>query len=179
LRALERRLLRGSEVVGRGHLVRRPSRRMLATIVVIIGVTGFFTGAYAFHLFGSTSCWVRPSGAPNTAVFTVVMADEGQNIGYNGSQAHGVSSTNPWPVMNVTFNETVIIHVINNDSQAHGFTVTHYFDQGINKQAGLAPGKCYDVTFTANVLGSFAVKCNIFCTIHFPDMQYGELNVNP
>lgn len=159
--------------------IRKPSRQMLAILAVVIAVGGFLTGAYVFSLFGAgPNCWVRPIGGANTAVFTVVMADKGQNIGYNGSQTHGASQFNPWPVMNVTFNQSVVIHVINNDSQAHGFTIDHYFVQGIGGQAGLAPGKCFDVRFTASALGSFWVKCTIFCTIH-PSMQYGQFNVNP
>jgi hypothetical protein len=166
-------------MANRKSVIPKPSRRALAALIAVVGLTGFFTGAYAFHLFGAgTDCWVRPTGSRNSVVFTIVMADEGQNVGYNASKAHGASSSNPWPVMNVTFNQDVIIHVINNDTQAHGFTITQYFDQGIGGQAGLAPGKCYDVRFTANTLGSFAVKCNIFCTIHFPEMQYGQLNVD-
>ena len=152
---------------------------MLAVFAVITAVAGFLTGAYALNLFGTgPNCWVRPAGGTNTAVFTVVMADEGQNIGYNGSQVHGASQFTPWPVMNVTLDQNVIIHVINNDSQAHGFAVDHYFVQGIGGQAGLAPGKCFDVRFNASTLGSFWVKCTIFCTIH-PSMQYGQFNVNP
>jgi hypothetical protein len=160
--------------------IRKPSRQILAVFAIIVAVAGFLAAAYAFNLFGTgASCWVRPAGGPNTAVFTIVMADEGQNIGYNGSKVHGVSPSNPWPVMNVTYNQSVVIHVINNDTQAHGFTITHYFDQGIGGQGGLAPGKCFDVRFTANTIGSFSVRCNIFCTIHDPYMQYGQFNVNP
>jgi len=169
-----------SRTAARMRMIQKPSRRVLAVIALAVAVGGFLSGAYAFHLFGTgTNCWIRPTSAPNTAIFTVVMANEGLNVGYNGSKAHGASASNPWPVMNVTVNQTVIIHVINNDSQPHGFAVTQYFDQGIGAQAGLAPNKCYDVKFTANILGSFAVKCNIFCTIHFPYMQFGQLNVNP
>lgn len=126
---------------------------------------------YAFHLFTSpTNCWIRPSAAPNTAVFTIVMADEGMNVGFNGSAYH---SGQEWPEMNVSLGQNVIIHVINNDtSQAHGFQITHYFDQGLKA----APGKCYDVRFVATQLGSFLVFCQIFCTIHLT-MQYGRLNV--
>jgi len=143
----------------------------------VIAVTGFLIAAYASHFFGvQTNCWIRPANAPNTAIFTVVMADEGLNVGYNASKAHGASASNPWPVMNVSLDQNVIIHIINNDTQAHGFQVTHYFDQGLG---GLAPGKCYDVRFTANALGSFIVRCDITCSIHFPYMQYGQLNVSP
>src|SRR5437763_697042 len=97
------------------------------------------------------------------------------HVGFNGSKYEAV----PWPVMNVTLAQNVIIHVINNDSvEPHGFQVIHYFDQGINGLSGLAPGQCYDVRFTANVLGSFTVQCNIFCTIH-QVMLKGQLNVEP
>ena len=152
----------------------RPTRKVLVIGLIVVTVTAFLAAAYAFRLFGPpTNCWIRPTGSPNTAIFTIVMADEGVNVGFNGSAYHAA----PWPVMNVTRGENVLIHVINNDTaEAHGFQITHYFDQGIG-QAGLAPGKCYDVTFTANQAGSFQVFCNIFCTIHLT-MQYGRLNVN-
>src|SRR5215467_1869760 len=152
----------------------RFSRRVFAVIVLVIGVTGFFVSAYAFHLFETTTnCWVRPTGPVTTAIFTIVMADEGVNVGYNGSKFH----TMPWPVINVAVNQSVIIHVINNDSQAHGFTVTHYYDQGVGGQAGLGPGKCFDIRFVANQTGSFTIFCTILCTIH-PFMLNGRLNVN-
>ena len=156
-----------------GRLLRL-SRRWQATLAVIIIVAGFFSTAYALHLLGPSppNCWVRPIGSANTAVFTVVMANEGLNVGFNGSRFHSF----PWPVMNVSLGQDVVIHVVNNDTaQAHGFTVTHFFDSGIT----VNPGGCYDVRFSANTLGSFRVFCQIFCTIHFPWMQNGELNVNP
>jgi len=161
-----------SATVKRWHL--QSSRAYLvAATLVIVGI-GFFVGAYAFHFFGSQNpnCWTRPPDAPNTVVFTVVMANEGVNVGFNGSSYHPA----PWPVMNVTLGQNVIIHVVNNDTvQAHGFQVIHYFDSGI--LGGLAPGKCYNVKFTANLAGSFAVQCNIGCSIHIL-MQSGRLNVN-
>jgi len=140
----------------------------------VIVVAGFFVAAYALHLFSSetSDCWNRPASAPNTAIFTIVMSNEGVNVGFNGSAYHPA----PWPVMNVTFGQSVIIHVVNNDTvQAHGFQVIHYFDAGI--LGGLGPGKCYDVKFTANLAGSFTVQCNISCSIHLL-MQSGRLNVN-
>jgi heme/copper-type cytochrome/quinol oxidase subunit 2 len=146
---------------------------LVAATLVIVGA-GFFVGAYAFHLFSSQTpnCWTRPANAPNTVVFTVVMANQDANVGFNGSAYHQA----PWPVMNVTLGQNVIIHIVNNDTvQAHGFQVIHYFDSGI--LGGLAPGKCYDVKFTANQTGSFLVQCNIGCSIH-NFMQNGKLNVN-
>src|SRR2546425_300172 len=151
------------------------SRRIsLATATLVVVVAGFFVAAYATHLFGSQrqNCWIRPATAPNTAIFTIVMANEGVNVGFNGSAYHPA----PWPVMNVTLGQNVIIHVINNDTvQAHGFQVIHYFDTGI--LGGLAPGKCYDVKFTASQPGSFLMQCDISCSIHIL-MQNGRLNVN-
>ena len=152
--------------------VARPSRRAVAVLAVIIVLAGFFSAAYAFHLFsaGPSNCWTRPSGAANTAIFTVVMANEGINVGYNGSRYHPF----PWPVMNVSVGQNVVIHVVNNDTQAHGFSVIQYFERGIV----LSPGDCYDVRFTANTLGSFTVFCQIICSIHNPWMLNGRLNVN-
>lgn len=155
--------------------LRRPklTRRILGTIVIIVGVGGFFSAAYAFNLFGhKTNCWVRPTGSTGTAIFTVVMADEGNNMGYNGSKFHAI----PWPLMNVTYNQAVIIHVINNDSVAHGFSIAHYYDQGIGGQAGLAPGQCFDISFTATQRGNFTVFCTIQCPIH-AFMLNGKLSV--
>lgn len=151
------------------------SRRFLVVATIVIAVAGFFTAGYAFHLFGGQNCWTRPVGPSGSAVFTVVMANTGANFGFNGSRYHPQFAG---PIMNVTQNQTVIIHVINNGSEAHGFQVVHYFDQGIGGTGGLAPGMCFDVRFTAAQLGSFAVRCDIFCSIH-QFMLNGVLNVNP
>ena len=153
--------------------VLRPSRRSAAILAIVIVVAGFFSAAFAFHLFlpGPPNCWARPSGAANTAIFTVVMANEGFNVGYNGSRYHPF----PWPVMNVSLGKNVVIHLVNNDTQAHGFSIIHFFESGIV----VSPRECYDVRFTANSLGNFTVFCQIICSIHFPWMQNGRLNVNP
>ena len=152
----------------------RPSRQVLAIVTIAVIVTCFVVAAYTFHFFGQgqTNCWARPASQPNTAIFTVVMANEGLNVGYNGSKYHPI----PWPVMNVSLGQNVIIHVINNDTTnpAHGFAITNYFDSGVS----LRSGECHDVRFTANQPGSFTVFCNIYCTIHLI-MQNGRLNVNP
>jgi heme/copper-type cytochrome/quinol oxidase subunit 2 len=149
----------------------RPSRRVLAALTVAVVAVGFVSTTYAFHLLGPSppNCSARPTGQANTAIFTIVMANEGFNVGFNGSKYH----TSPWPVMNVSVGQNVLIHVWNNDtSQAHGFTISRYFDSGLT----LAPGDCSDVRFVANQPGSFNVFCQIFCTIHL-FMQSGRLNV--
>ena len=151
----------------------RPSRRAVAILAVIIVVAGFFSAAYAFHLLspGPPNCWARPSGAASAAIFTVVMADEGINVGYNGSRYHPF----PWPIMNVSLGQNVVIHLVNSDTQAHGFSIIHFFESGII----VSPRGCYDVRFTANTIGNFTVFCQIICSIHSPWMQNGRLNVNP
>lgn len=145
---------------------------MLAALTVAVVAVGFVSTAYAFHLLGPSppNCSVGPTGPTNSVIFTVVMANEGFNVGFNASKYH----PSPWPVMNVSLGQNVVIHVWNNDSsQAHGFTITHYFVSGLT----LSPGECFDVRFVANQLGSFNVFCQIFCTIHL-FMQSGRLNVN-
>lgn len=151
----------------------RRSKLVLAGILVVIALTGFFTSAYTFHWFGlgTVSCAGHPTNAPNSAYFVVVMADEGMNIGFNGSKFR----SGFWPVMNVTVGTSVTIHVVNNDTvESHGFAITTYFNKGLK----LSPGECSDVTFSASQLGSFRVYCFIVCSIHVL-MQSGEVNVNP
>jgi len=148
------------------------SRLLLAVLTIAVAGTGSIVAAYSFHLFGveTPTCGGRPTGQPNSAYFTVVMANEGMNVGFNGSKYQPA----PWPVMNVTLGETVTIHVMNNDTtQPHGFAISHYFNSGIT----LRPGQRYDATFCADQAGSFSVYCNIFCTIHI-FMQNGRLNVS-
>jgi hypothetical protein len=158
----------------RSNLLRtRRSKRVLAVVLIGIALTGFFTAAYTFHLFGlgTASCASHPTNAPNSAYFVVVMADEGMNIGFNGSKFH----SGFWPIMNVTVGTNIIIHVVNNDTvEPHGFAITSYFNKGLI----LRPGECSDVTFNASQLGSFQVYCFIECSIHVL-MQKGEVNVNP
>ena len=135
-------------------------RRVLVIVLIVVVVTGFFATAYTFHLFGlgTTNCWARPASvSAGSAYFVVVMANEGMNVGFNGSRFQSAS----WPVMNVTLGRSVTIHIINNDTvQSHGFAIQRYFSG-----FALGPGTCGDVTFTADQLGSFLVYCNISCTI--------------
>ncbi len=147
----------------------KSSRLALAIITVAIVGSGFVVSAYTFHLFGlgAKDCSAHPTKAPNSAYFTVVMTQQG----YNGSQIH----SSPWPIMNVTINEIVTIHVVNEDpTQSHGFAVIHYFSKGVALQSG----DCVDVNFPATLLGTFRVFCTIPCTVHI-FMQDGQININP
>lgn len=47
-------------------------------------------------------------------------------------------------------------------TQAHGFAVTYYFDASVP----IALGDAYRIVFTATEAGIFTIYCNIFCTIH-------------
>ncbi len=147
--------------------------RVLAIILIVVAVTGFFAAAYTFHFFwpGTINCWARPTNLPSSSTyFVVVMANEGMNVGFNGSAFQSGS----WPIINVTVGSSVTIHVINNDTvQSHGFAIQHYF-------SGFALGsdRCSDATFTADQLGSFTIYCSISRSIHVL-MQNGRLNVNP
>ena len=158
---------------GEGSPRTRLLRRVLVIVLIVVVVTGFFAAAYTFHFFGpgTTNCWARPTNLPaSSTYFVVVMANEGMNVGFNGSAFQSGS----WPTMNVTLGRSVTIHVINNDTvQSHGFAIQHYF-------SGFAQGsgRCSDVTFTADQLGSFTIYCSISCSIHVL-MQSGRLNVNP
>jgi nitrous oxide reductase len=142
-------------------------------VLIVVVVSGFFATAYTFHFFGlgTTNCWVRPASVPASSTYlVVVMANEGMNVGFNGSKFQSGS----WPIMNVTLGTTVTIHVINNDTvQSHGFAIQRYFCG-----FALGPGTCGNVTFTADQLGSFTVYCSISCSIHV-FMQNGKVNVNP
>jgi heme/copper-type cytochrome/quinol oxidase subunit 2 len=158
---------------GEGSPRKRLLRLVLVIVPIVVVIIGSFATAYTFHLFGlgMTNCWARPANVPsNSAYFVVVMANEGMNVGFNGSKFQ----SGPWPIMNITLGRNVAIHVINNDTvQSHGFAIQHYFSG-----FALGPGKCGDVAFTVDQTGSFLVYCYISCTIHV-FMQNGKINVNP
>ncbi len=154
------------------HLKRRP-RLVLAAMVIVVAVTGFFSAAYTFHFLGlgAPDCASHPTNAPNSAYLVVLMENQGMNVGFNSSRYHSA----PWPIMNVTLGVSVTLHVVNIDTvESHGFAITRYFPPSLI----LRPGECKDVTFTTDKLGPFQVYCWIECSIHFY-MQDGVLNVNP
>jgi heme/copper-type cytochrome/quinol oxidase subunit 2 len=107
------------------------------------------------------------------AYFLIVESDPGNPYeGMNGS-AYQPPNTS-WPILHVSKGQTVTIHVINcASSEAHGFAIDHYFNNGLTAE----PGGSYNVTFTADQTGTFRVYCNVFCAIH-PLMQNGQLIVS-
>jgi hypothetical protein len=93
--------------------------------------------------------------------------------GFNDSVDHGVPA-NPWPVVHVPKGTLVNITVYNDDKQAHGFQVSHYFDSSIQT---VAPGQRLNISFITNETGTFRIYCSIFCTVHWA-MQSGQLVVS-
>jgi heme/copper-type cytochrome/quinol oxidase subunit 2 len=111
------------------------------------------------------------SPSSSTVSFLIVDADPGGSYEWiNGSAFHGLAS---WPIIHVFKGQTVTIRIINcAPSEAHGFSISHYFVSGVAVRAG----QSYTFTFNADSVGSFRIFCDIFCAIH-PLMQNGLLVV--
>ncbi len=107
-----------------------------------------------------------------TRDFTIVA-----NInGYNDSSSHYASwlqNGTSWPVMNVARCDQVVIKIINEDTQSHGFAVDTYAVRGTE----IVGGQQSTVQFLATTSGHFRVYCVVYCTVH-KFMQYGVLNVS-
>jgi heme/copper-type cytochrome/quinol oxidase subunit 2 len=146
------------------------SRKFIAIVIIIAVaiVVVAFSIPVLQHQTGDVS---TTSNSSKTVYFTIIESDKGPDEGMNGSAYH---IGEPWPVMVVQLGDTVIIHIISENSQeAHGFTILHYFDPGV----GLLPGGTYTAKFVANENGTFVITCLLFCAIH-PFMDYGKFIVN-
>jgi hypothetical protein len=144
---------------------RRQKLNLVAVVLVIISTTtAFLFSAYTFHLFNLGGCGT-PINAPVSTRFTIIMS----NFGYNDSKDHAL----PWPIMNVTLKQMVGIRLSNNDTQAHGFGIDHYFNRG----ALVPPGQTYDVSFDACQSGTFKAYNTVFDTTDL--FEHARLNVNP
>ena len=138
-----------------------PRGRLLLAVVIVAAIAS--AAAVTAYAVSSGQPVTKP-----TESFLIVA-----NInGFNDSVDHGVPQ-NPWPVIHVAKGTTVSITVYNDDTQAHGFQVTHYFDSSIET---IAPGQKVTITFVADLAGTFRMYCSIFCTAH-AFMQSGELVV--
>ncbi len=82
--------------------------------------------------------------------------------GYNDSVDHGVPQ-NYWPILCVHKGDTVKITVENTGSEPHGFSIANYYEQGII----LPEGQIATINFVADNAGSFIMKCDIFCSVHY------------
>jgi hypothetical protein len=132
---------------------------------VIALATAFLAagGVLAFVVSPPSSPCAGVIGA--TRSFTII-ADLN---GYNGSKYQ----TGPWPVATVHQCDNVVITVVNNDTQSHGFAVTYYSNSGLEIVGGDHPPP---LKFQAIKKGQFTMYCTIPCTVH-PFMLNGLLNV--
>lgn len=103
------------------------------------------------------------AGAPRT--FAIVADLSGFN---NSRTQNGIG-----PLMAVHRCDTVVINVINKDTQAHGFVIDNYAPRGLDVQ----PGTSQSFRFHASQLGQFRVYCNSVCSIH-SYMLHGSLIVS-
>ena len=135
----------------------------IAALVVILLMV--LAAGPIFNLIGNSSSGVLPPVAITKSTcnrqpgFILIIADLS---GFNDSIGHG-APTHPWPIVHVEKGQVVRFLVCNLDqTQAHGFAITYYFDAGVP----IMPGEAYTIVFTATEAGAFAIFCNIFCTIH-------------
>ena len=141
----------------------------IATAAVIAISIIIIVALHYPNLLGTTSTNATSS---STVYFAIVDYDyPSPGAGMNGSYYH--SFTTPWPVIHVQKGQTVVIHVVNEGDEPHGFMIGHYFDSGV----ALQPGASYTVTFLADEAGTFTFRCSIFCAIHVY-MQNGQLIVS-
>jgi hypothetical protein len=143
------------------------SRRKVVVVVLLVGLivaaAAFVTGIVVFPPSQSsdvvTAAIVTKSTCDRSPGFILIIADLS---GFNDSMGHGAPA-NPWPVIRVQQGDVVRILVCNKDTtQPHGFSIDTYFPVGV----AVAPGEAYKIVFTATVLGTFVIYCNIFCTVH-------------
>jgi len=153
------------------------SRRLAVLVLVVVALAAVATATIYLTVRGggssttSTTSSTLPAGCVKPAGGFLVVAS---NTGFNDSIDHGVPEKS-WPIINVTQGQTVNITVCNTDFQAHGFQVTHYYN---NEIVTIVPGQVVHVSFVADQVGKFRIFCNIFCSIHWA-MQDGLLNVAP
>ena len=140
-----------------------PRSRLILAIAVVI-VIAFSVGAVVY-LFPRGNSQTGGSHVRNILIIASI-------TGFNDSADHGVPQ-NSWPVIDVAKGTLVNVTVYNTDKQAHGFQISHYFDQNIET---VAPGQRLNVSFMADESGTFRIYCSIPCTVHWA-MQSGELVV--
>jgi heme/copper-type cytochrome/quinol oxidase subunit 2 len=144
------------------------SRKLVVAAIVLATIVLAAISITIFQRQGDTPP-TNTSGS-NTEYFTIIESDSGPYKGMNGSAYHIGEA---WPVIQVQIGDTVVIHIISeNSTEAHGFTIFHYFDPGV----GLLPGGTYTVKFVASENGTFLMTCVLFCAIHY-SMDFGKFVV--
>jgi hypothetical protein len=144
--------------------------RIVVIVLAVVIVAGTATaGLFLLSRGGGAGARPLPQGCTKPAGGFLIIASD---TGYNDSIGHGAPEKN-WPIVDVKQGQNVTIVVCNIDIQAHGFQITHYYDQD---EVTLTPGQVIKVNFVASQTGSFDIYCEIFCSIHIY-MQSGLLNV--
>lgn len=134
---------------------------LIIALVMAFLATG---GVLAFVLTPPSSPCSGVTGA--TRSFTII-ADLN---GYNGSKYQ----SSPWPVATVHQCDKVVMTVVNNDTQSHGFAITYYSNSGLEIVGGEPP---QTINFQATKKGQFTMYCSLgVCTVH-KFMTAGLLNV--
>ncbi len=133
--------------------------------ILILAVAGTLGGGIMTFALGlpSSPC---AGLAGSTRSFTIIANLEG----FNDSASHQGS----WPIMSVHRCDTVVIKVVNTDTQTHGFAVSFYAPKGLEIQGKQTS---QPITFLASKTGQFRAYCIVYCTVH-PAMQSGLLNVS-
>lgn len=143
----------------------------LFTLFAIVAVLAVAVGAVALALpnllnlaptFGPP-CPSSATGSLGQTHFTLLISNQGFNDSRNSVSC---------PSLTVTREQSVTIHVVNNDVELHGFVITHYLGGGIMVGAGQSA----DITFVADQSGSFSFYCNVGCGAHHYLLN-GRLNV--
>jgi nitrous oxide reductase len=131
--------------------------------ILILAVAGTLGGGIMTFAIGlpSSPC---TGIAGSTRSFTIIANLEG----FNDSVSHQGS----WPIMSVHRCDTVVIKVVNTDTQSHGFAVSYYAVKGMEIQGQ----QSQSVTFLATKTGQFRAYCIVVCTVH-KLMQSGLLTV--
>jgi hypothetical protein len=135
-----------------------------------IAVAGIISLTYSAD-FGRNNTAALPQGCVKPIGGFLVVASR---TGFNDSASHGAPAK-VWPIITVRQGQNVTIIVCNVDVSAHGFQITRYCDNTVET---LAPGQLLTVSFVADKAGSYTIRCDIFCPIHFI-MQNGLLDVTP
>ncbi len=138
-------------------------------LVAIVVISALIVVSLYPNPFGTSS---STNTSSSTVYFTIVENDyPNPGAGMNGSFYHSLAT--PWPVIHVSKGQTVVIRIVNEGDEPHGFSIHHYFDSGVALQLG----ESYTLTFVATEIGAFTIRCSIFCAIH-PYMQNAQLIVS-
>ncbi len=132
--------------------------------ILIIAVAGTLGGGIMTFAIGLPSSPCASITGP-THGFTIIADQEGFNDSANRQGS--------WPIMRVNRCDTVVIKIVNTDTQTHGFAVSYYAAKGTEIQAR----QSQSVTFLATKTGEFRAYCIVPCGIHIA-MQSGLLTVS-